>query len=232
MNSTRPSQDTALTNRFSEPVFVVLAYLLAQFSVLSMGEHFPGEHPFLVASIVSAFCASIAAVLAGAWVDRSNGGHFIGRMRPFGVQFAMCIFGGAGYSIFVYFIVSAFPYVGPENPMLAQAFLDKGPGIFLGWMANLLFVGPIGEEMVFRGAIQGYLSGRIGTGFAIVMSALLFLLLHVPQLDGYWPAMVAILGLGLVAGIARVRTGSLLGAIAVHIAYNSVVMAFVLVDHF
>lgn len=228
MNLTCDHQGAAPANRFSEPVFVILAYLFAQFSVLSMTERFPGDHPLLVATIFSTLSAAFAAVLAGAWLDRTNGGRFVGRKRLSGVQLAICICSGLLTSIAVYLLVLAFPSYVSTNPLLAKAFQDKGPAILLGWIATLLVIAPIGEEMVFRGAIQGYLSSRIGTGVAIITSAFLFLLLHLPQLDGYWPAMLAILGLGLVAGIARARTGSLLGAIAVHIAYNSVVMAFVL----
>lgn len=217
-----------VANRISEPVFVLLAYFLAQFSVLSMSEHFPGEHPILAAAIVSTFSAGCAAVLAGIWIDRVNGGHFIGRARPSGAQLAACVCGGILASFAIYPIVLAVPDVGPVNPMLAKAFLDKGPAILLGWMTGILIAAPIGEEMVFRGAIQGYLSRRIGTGAAIVAAASAFLLIHLPQLDGYWPAMLGILGLGIVAGIARAWTGSLLGAVLVHVAYNSVTMAFVL----
>lgn len=228
MNSTSGRQHAAPANRFSEPLFVFLAYLLAQFSVLSMSEHFPGDHPLLVATISSTLSAALAAVLAGAWIDRANGGRFVGRARLSSMQVAMCICGGALASLAIHPIVLAVPYVGPVNPMLAKAFLDKGPAILLGWMTGILIAAPIGEEMVFRGAIQGYLSRRIGTGAAIVAAASAFLLIHLPQLDGYWPAMLGILGLGIVAGIARAWTGSLLGAVLVHVAYNSVTMAFVL----
>ena len=146
------------------------------------------------------------------------------------MAFVGCVCSAIVAAIAPGFLMMAVPHTGPVNPMLAQAFMGKGSLILLGWMMTTVFMAPIGEEMVFRGAIQGYLSGRIGTGFAIAVSALLFLLVHLPQLDGYWPAMLAILGLGIVAGIARARTGSLLGAIAVHISYNSVVMAFVLAN--
>jgi len=112
--------------------------------------------------------------------------------------------------------------------MLAKAFLNKGPAILLAWMAGILIVAPAGEEMVFRGAIHSYLSARIGSRTAIFVAALLFVLIHVPQLDGYWPAMLGIFGLGVVAGVARELTGSLLGAVLVHVAYNSVTMASVL----
>ncbi len=228
MNSTFRHRDVVFANRLSEPVFVILAYLLAQFSILSISEYFPGDHPILIASISSIFGASIAAILAGTWIDRSNGGRFIGRTKLSGAQFAMCVCGGVVASVVAHTIVLAFPDVGPANPMLAKAFLNKGPAILLAWMASILIVAPVGEEMVFRGAIYGYLSARIGSRIAIFVAALLFVLIHVPQLDGYWPAMLGIFGLGIVAGVAREWTGSLLGAVLVHVAYNSVTMVSVI----
>lgn len=185
----------------------------------------------MAATLFATFSAAIAAVAAGTWVDRSSAGRFIGVRRISGTAFVGCVCSAIVAAVVPGFVMMAVPHIGPINPLLAQAFIGKGPLLLLGWMATILLVAPVGEEMVFRGAIQGYLSSRIGTGVAIVMSALLFLLLHLPQLDGYWPAMLAILGLGLTAGIARARTGSLLGSITVHIAYNSVVMAFVLTGH-
>lgn len=228
MNSMLGHQNVVRDQRLSEPVFVFLAYLLVQFSILAISDHFPGDHPVLIATIFSTFSATFAAVLAGMWINRTNGDLYIGRMRLSAIHLVICVAGGILTSLAVYPLLMAIPSSGPADPLLAKAFLDKGPAMLLAWMASVLVVGPIGEEMVFRGALLGYLSARIGTAAAIVVAALLFLLLHLPQLDGYWPAMLAILGLGLVAGIARVKTGSLLGAIAVHIAYNSVVMAFVL----
>jgi membrane protease YdiL (CAAX protease family) len=228
MKSACTFQDAPLTNRFSEPVFVFLAYLLAKFSVLSMTDPFPVDRRFLVVAIFSTFSAAVGAVLAGIWVNRGNGGLIIGRVRLTGAQLAMCIGGGILIALAAYPLATLVPPSGPANPLLAKAFLDKGPAILLAWSASLIIGAPIGEEMVFRGAIQGYLSRRIRTPIAIVGAALLFLLIHVPQLDGYWPAMVAIFGLGIVAGTARVRTGSLLGAMVVHAAYNSVTLAFVL----
>lgn len=228
MDSMLGHQNGVRDLRLSEPVFVFLAYLLAQFSILAISDHFPGDHPLLVATIFSTFSAACAAVLAGTWIDRTNGGLVLGKKRLSSVQLAICVGGGILTCLAVYPLLVAFPSSGPADPLLAKAFLDKGPAILLAWMASMLVVGPIGEEMVFRGALLGYLSTRIGTTAAIVVAALLFLLIHLPQLNGYWPAMLAILGLGIAAGAARAKTGSLLGAIVVHIAYNSVVMAFVL----
>lgn len=232
MSSNSDMRDVALTGRHSEPVFVFMAYLFGQFLVLSLSGHFPGEHPLLVASITSTLAAAAAAVLAGSWIDRHNGGKFIGKKNIPLAQYVICLLAGATIVAIVYFLVLAVPDDKPANPMMAKAFLDKGPAILFPWIASVVVAAPIGEEMVFRGAVQGHLAQRFGSAAAVAVGALLFVLLHVGQLDGYWPTMLGLLILGISAGAARIWTGSLTGAILVHVAYNSVMMAAVLAAKF
>jgi len=55
---------------------------------------------------------------------------------------------------------------------------------------------------------------------SIAVTALLFALAHLPQLNSEISAFFAILGLGLIFGIARQRTGSILPPIIFHATYN------------
>ena len=144
------------------------------------------------------------------------------------MQGLACVIGAVLVAFGGDWITSAVPDTGPVNPLLAAAYMDKGLAIQLWWIVGTILVVPIGEEMVFRGALQPYLATRIGNGFAILLAALCFVAMHLSQLDGYWPAMVAIFSLGVAAGVARWRTGSLYGAILVHVAYNSTVMVSIL----
>ena len=52
------------------------------------------------------------------------------------------------------------------------------------------------------------------------MTTLLFVL-HLFEAGGYWPAVVSILLLSVVTLVARLRTGSVVAAMAVHAAYNA-----------
>ena len=228
MNSQCRPRQSVPTGKFSEAVFVFAAYLSTQFFVLAMSDHLPGNHPIVLATLASVWCAAIAAVAAGTWINRVNGGRVIGRTRVSGLQGIACIIGGVLVSSGAHWITLAVPDTGPVNPLLAAAYMDKGLAIQLWWIVGTILVVPIGEEMVFRGALQPYLATRIGNGFAILLAALCFVAMHLSQLDGYWPAMVAIFSLGVAAGVARWRTGSLYGAILVHVAYNSTVMVSVL----
>lgn len=82
-------------------------------------------------------------------------------------------------------------------------------------------IGPIAEEMVFRGLIMGGISRRLGTGVAIVMSALLFALFHA-DITYLAPLFVLGLVLGGLYGVFR----SLWVPILFHIINNTASVLF------
>ena len=95
------------------------------------------------------------------------------------------------------------------------------------WLVLLtaVTVAPLTEELVFRGLIFEGLERSWSTGGAVVGSATLFTLLHVPDTAHYWPATVMIFLMGSVAGVLRARTGHIGPAVGVHFGHNAVVAA-------
>ena len=76
------------------------------------------------------------------------------------------------------------------------------------------------EEVLLRGLVLGAVSSPRGTTRAVVVSAGMFALMHISD-----PAAVApLFVLGLVLGWLRVRSGSLLPAIALHVGNNSIAL--------
>jgi len=75
---------------------------------------------------------------------------------------------------------------------------------------------PVAEEAYFRGFLLHALRRPFGRVGALVLSTALFAFLHFPQ--GNALTMAA---LGLAAGAAALLTGSLLGAVAIHMAWNA-----------
>jgi uncharacterized protein len=77
-------------------------------------------------------------------------------------------------------------------------------------------LGPVAEELIFRGLIYGYVEGRFGGTAAIIVSAALFAAAHVE------PAHIAVVvPMGLLFGWARMRTKSTWPTIAAHVANNT-----------
>lgn len=99
-------------------------------------------------------------------------------------------------------------------PDLLKGSFDNMSGGFFGIVAMVL-IGPIFEEVLFRGAVTDMLLARYSPAKAIFFSALIFGVFHLN------PAQIipAMLG-GLVLATLYYRTGSLIPGILVHICIN------------
>jgi membrane protease YdiL (CAAX protease family) len=104
----------------------------------------------------------------------------------------------------------------------------RGPWDFRPWLAAPLLasilrvaavgiLGPVAEELIFRGWFWGALRTRVGPALAIVVTAAGWAALH-------YEYGLAVLGVilvdGLLLGLARWRTGSVYPPIVMHILYN------------
>ena len=85
----------------------------------------------------------------------------------------------------------------------------------------------IAEESIFRGVIQGSLSARPGArhprrqnAFAIVLTTVIFVSVHVPQSAEHLWALIPIGLFSLISCQLRHATGSILPPIALHMTYN------------
>lgn len=99
----------------------------------------------------------------------------------------------------------------------------------LGFWLTLLMVvvvGPLFEELIFRGVLLNYLTPRTGASFGVIASSLLFATYHFNA----W-AFVPVAVMGAAAGWLATSRRSLWPAYALHASYNAiaVVLAFWLV---
>ena len=83
------------------------------------------------------------------------------------------------------------------------------------------FLAPAFEETLFRGFLLPWLSTRWGKGWALAASSLLFGAIHLAP--GGLPTLST---LGLVLGLAYLRTGDLRVCILVHGIWNGAVFLF------
>lgn len=106
--------------------------------------------------------------------------------------------------------------VGARNPevllyMIPLAFLVIGPG----------------EELLFRGAVQGVLRGAFGAIPAVVLASALFAVAHVTALIGSASGVAAYVAvvfcLGAILGAVYERTNNLVVPSLIHGAYNAFV---------
>jgi hypothetical protein len=96
------------------------------------------------------------------------------------------------------------------------------------WLAVplVILVGPISEELLFRGfAYGGLAQSRIGPIGAILFTSTIWAVVHFQYA---WPIIGQIFVYGLVLGVARWRTGSLWPPLAMHVLINlyAVIVAY------
>ncbi len=107
----------------------------------------------------------------------------------------------------------------PPSPQLAgdiNGLLQFGtPLRGLGVMLAVLILGPLGEELLFRGFVYRYLLKNRGVTEAVLISSLLFALFH----PGVYTLQILLFGFLL--ALLRWRTGSLLPPLILHLLNNS-----------
>jgi hypothetical protein len=115
---------------------------------------------------------------------------------------------------------------------LESLFNSRGAAYAIGAFAIL--VAPVMEEMIFRGILFAIFESQVGLRFAILVTAILFGGLHVPEYWGAWNHMFLIFLVGLVFSLARGMSGSLAPSVFLHAGYNASMMIglFLSTEHF
>lgn len=86
------------------------------------------------------------------------------------------------------------------------------------WCA-IAICAPVAEEVLFRGFLfPGLTTSRLGTGGTILLTSLVFMMVHGAQYE--WFDLLQVGAVGVALGVARARSSSLLAPIAMHVALN------------
>lgn len=120
--------------------------------------------------------------------------------------------------VVIYGIVYIEVFGEPTPPDIGVTWDSSTLSIILILLSTVI-AGPIAEELMFRGYILDSIRRMHGDVVAIVVSALLFGMVH---LDPYTVGM-ATLG-GVIYGYIRVKTGSLWPSMASHMIWNTIAM--------
>lgn len=212
------------TAAFAAAGFLVSIYLPAVLVVRGLGFPLPAQVPLLML---------VTAGLAAGWA------FLLIRFGPFELpEFGLRVpkMGALGLSA----LVAVVPAIAVA--ILSSRLGQAGPLHGLKLPAALMWLyfavgAPVQEEWIFRGLLQGVatrvLSGPGGSGHArraalagSLVTAVVFALAHLTI--GVWTALAALV-LGLLAGEARRRSGSVLPAIAVHSIFNIAGLLLVLI---
>lgn len=182
---------------------------------------------------VTAFASSTVAYLVIFMVSRDYRHGMVRRLAGlrlarsgFHRQVAAAMLVGALFSLLVIVYMMIFP-PPPEAGQITIALIFEGGllAVTLGLLL-VLIIAPVCEEYLFRGLLLDGFGKSLGVLAGVVLSSLLFAIAHLGDYYIYWPAMAAVLLLGVINAVWRIKTDNLATAIGSHFAYNLVMLAF------
>ncbi len=138
------------------------------------------------------------------------------RMISRGGAAALCFFTGIALAIFV---GTAGSRVHPKGKVpIEELFSDRNGTLLL--MALAVLVAPLVEETIFRGFLYPVIARSFGVPAGIVVTGILFGLLHGLQLGWAWGLVGLLTLVGIVFTYARARTGTVFASYLCHLGYN------------
>lgn len=103
---------------------------------------------------------------------------------------------------------------------IQQMGMQASPGLRVALMAIAVTIGPLVEELLFRGALLSALIRRLQVGWAVAICSLLFALVHLPDLGFQWYAIPNLALLAVALAWLRLRSGSIWPAVLAHAVNN------------
>jgi membrane protease YdiL (CAAX protease family) len=138
--------------------------------------------------------------------------------RPIALGTALgAILAGPALLLAIGLIGSALRTPQIETPF-DQLLGSRGTIIFFGILAVIL--GPVAEELAFRGFLMPLLMRSLGTAAGIVLTGIIFGSIHGYEYRWSWQYMLLISVVGSVFGWARYKTKSTLASALMHSTFN------------
>ncbi len=117
-------------------------------------------------------------------------------------------------------VAKAFNFQPPVEPIHDLIFREDRADVLTLTVVLACLVGPVAEELFFRGVLYAALRKHASRWLAIAMSGAVFAFVHT-NIVGFLPIMA----LGCVLAYLYERTGSLAGPIVVHVLHNTLLMS-------
>ena len=153
------------------------------------------------------------------WFQRKSLFESAGIVKTsYGISFSSCLLGIGTYGV-IQAIMFAAAFILPKSWLELQN--DHSSSIMSGGMVvaviYTIVVAPFCEELVFRGLLTETLNEKAPKFAVVLLPAVLFSLVHLPSPIAILYTFV----LGIVLGIIRLRTKSLVPCILLHSLFNA-----------
>ncbi|HXN53772.1 MAG TPA: CPBP family intramembrane glutamic endopeptidase [Candidatus Acidoferrum sp.] len=126
---------------------------------------------------------------------------------------------GCGLAIFV-FLASSQVHTNDKMP-IQEVLKNRSSAMLL--MAMAVLVAPLVEETVFRGYLYPLFAKSFGIVPGILLTGVLFGLMHGSQLGWTWGIVGLLILVGIIFTFARAHTGTVLASFLLHLGYNSMI---------
>jgi len=126
---------------------------------------------------------------------------------------------GCALSIIVLILTAAAKT--PEHAPIQD--LLKNRNMAFAFMGMAVLVAPLVEETIFRGYLFPLLARWFGIASGIVVTGVLFGLMHGYQLGWAWAHVATLIGVGIIFTIVRSRAETTLASFLMHLGYNSTI---------
>ncbi len=128
-------------------------------------------------------------------------------------------FTGCGLSLFVALLTASMKQ--PEDIPMEELFKHRQTALLFVAMAVL--VAPLVEETLFRGYLYPLFARSFGIAPGILLTGILFGLMHGAQLGWTWSLVSLLILVGIIFTLVRARTGSVFASFLMHLGYNSLI---------
>jgi len=167
----------------------------------------------------------LAVVLAVAYVSRLKGqgslvGDFGFRVRP---RDAMALVAGAMLEVVLTFALYPILELDPHaknQQLLTDLKSHQDAGTVVLFIVGAVVLAPLVEELLFRGVLLRSLLRKVAPSTAVLVSAVIFALVHYLGDPNTLPFLPALAGLGVVLAVVALRTGDLSASIFIHAGFN------------
>jgi membrane protease YdiL (CAAX protease family) len=134
-------------------------------------------------------------------------------------------FAGCALSLFVAILSSRLK--APDNSPMEELFKNRQTALLFVGMAVL--IAPLVEETLFRGYLYPLFARSFGVTPGIVITGVLFGMMHGAQLGWTWGLVAMLILVGIVFTLVRARTGSVFASFLMHLGYNSLISVAALI---
>jgi membrane protease YdiL (CAAX protease family) len=143
------------------------------------------------------------------------------KLNPSGKRNSPWIYFFSGVALAIFVAVASSRVHTNENMPIQELLKNRDSALLLMGMAVL--VAPVVEETVFRGYLYPLFAKSFGIVPGILLTGLLFGLMHGSQLGWSWGIVALLVLVGVIFTSARAYTGTVLASFLLHLGYNSAI---------